>query len=104
MIEWSLGGPELRAGDDYSWARNLCQSMKVDLAIEPVITDNAGGGVYRCLFASGDREFEITSAIGRTVQLSFREAVSDQMDSEVNARLRRLELEELRQKRRRAQQ
>jgi len=103
MIEWSLGGPEPRDGDDYSWARNLCRSTEADLGTKPEITDSADSGVYRCIFASGDRELEITSIIGQTVQLSFRAAVSDQMDSEVNTRLRRLELEELRQKRRRPQ-
>lgn len=103
MIEWTLGGTERRDGDDYSWARNLCRSMEVDLGTKPEITDSADSGVYRCIFASSDRELEITSVIGQTVQLSFRADVSDQMDSEVNTKLRRLELEELRRKRRRPQ-
>jgi hypothetical protein len=103
MIEWGLGGPEPRNGDDYMWARNLCRSTEVDLGTKPEITDSADSGVYRCIFASGDRELEISSVIGRTVQLSFVAAVSDQMDAEVNTRLRRLELEELRRKRPRPQ-
>lgn len=103
MIEWSLVGPKPQAVDDYSWARDLCRSTEREVGTEPDITDDAGSGVYRCIFASGDRELEITSVIGRTVQLSFRAAVSDRMDADVNTRLRRLELEEIRERRRRPQ-
>lgn len=74
--------------------------MAVDLKMEPDGTDAVDKDLYRCVFSIGGRELEITSAVGQTIQLSLSAAASDRIDAEVHGKIRRLELEELRQARR----
>lgn len=103
MIEWSQGS-RIADGDNYSWAYDLCTSLAVEFGIEPEVTDNVENGVYRCVFSSGDREMEVTSVLGRTVQLSLSDEITDQMESDVYGTIRRLELEERREEIRRRRQ
>lgn len=92
MIEWSDGEQPERNGNDYAWAQKLCQSLEAELGIRPDITDRADNGVYRCLFSNGDREMEVSSAVGRTIQLSFTDAIETAMEGEVYSKIRRAEL------------
>lgn len=92
MIEWAGSDVPARNNDDYAWAFELCRSFETELRIAPEVTDRAGNGVYRCLFSGGERELEVSSAVGRTVQLSFADDVEDATESEVYSKIRRLEL------------
>lgn len=94
MIEWSRGD-----GGGYTWALNVCKSIEEELGIEPEITDSVDRGIYGCAFSSGERELEVTSVVGQTIQLSFTDEITDQMDAEIHSRIRRLELEERRRRR-----
>jgi hypothetical protein len=99
LVEWSLGNSETSGDDGYAWARELCKSMEADLGLEPRITDMAEKDVYACVFSSGERELAVTSVVGRTLQLSFIDEITDRMDADVHSRIRRLEIEEARAKR-----
>ncbi len=91
MIEWSDGHEQAQDASNYAWAAQLCQSLEAELRIVPVLTDRADQGIYRCLFSSGDRELEVTSVLGRTIQLSFTDAIETAMESEVYSKIRRAE-------------
>jgi hypothetical protein len=101
MIEWSRGQSETDR-DGYDWAIDLCKSIEANLGMEPEVRDIVDSGTYRCVFSDGERELEVSSVLGRTIQLSFADEIEDQMDADVNSRIRRLEQEEAMRKRREA--
>ena len=100
MIEWSRGDSKNTDRDGYAWARNLCATIERNLGVEPEVTDIVGSDTYRCVFSDGEHELEVTSVLGRTIQLSFADEIEDQMAADVSNRIRRLELEEAWRKRR----
>lgn len=96
MVEWSQG--DGRRSDAYVWAIDLCKSIEAESGIAPEVTDTAESDVYRCVFSDGERELEVSSVVGRTIQLSFADAISDETEAAVYTRIRRLELEERRKR------
>ena len=100
MIEWSLGN---RQGSDdraYDWASDLCRSLAVDMEIEPEASSSVETGVYQCTFSNGERELHVSSAIGRTIQLSVADEISVAVEGAVYSTIRRLELQEIFERRR----
>jgi hypothetical protein len=96
MIEWSRGHDQQSDGGAYTWALNLCKTIEANLGMEPEITDIVERDTYRCVFSSDERELEVTSAVGRTIQLSLADEVEDQQAADVQYRIRKLEIEEQR--------
>jgi hypothetical protein len=92
MIEWSLKDDRMTDGDRYTWAADLCGSFEDELGLDPDVTDIAERDRYRCVFSDGERELEVSSAIGQTIQLSYDDEITDRMNAEVYGRIRRLEL------------
>jgi hypothetical protein len=95
VIEWFRAADELDASERYAWARELCTSLEAELRFAPQqVTNVAESGIYRCVFGSSERELEVTSVVGQTVQLSLADPASDRIEGHVYSTIRRLELRE----------
>ena len=97
MIEWTSGDNEMRGEAGYAWASELCHSLESELGIEPEVTDAVDRYIYRCVFSHGDRELEVTSVLGQTIQLSFADDIESQMQAEVDAAFGAFRLQRMRE-------
>ncbi len=104
VIEWSHLRKDnektpKKMHEDYYWTQNLCKTFEADLGIKPKITDvwnpeNAQNGAdvfYSCTFSEGDREFEVSSLLGRRVSLNFNKEIFKVKDAAVETQLRKLQ-------------
>lgn len=94
VIEWSNDAPKKE--DAYFWAIDLCKTFAVDIEVKPEITDEYNSKWYECTFSAGDREFKVSSLYSKSVQLSFKRAVSDKKQETVDNILRKLQAKEIR--------
>lgn len=94
-IEWSYDAKSKEAA--YSWAHDLCETFRVDIASQPEVLGDYAEKSYTCTFSTGEREFQVrTLGLMRIVALSFKREAVDRKDKAVDAILRRLAADEMR--------
>lgn len=93
-IEWSN---DAKTKDDaYYWAIDLCKTFSVDISVKPKTIDQYDSKLYECSFATGNREYKVSSSYSRSVQLSFIREVFDKKDAAVDKAIRKLQAQEIR--------
>jgi len=94
LIEWS--STVEKKEDAYSWAMNLCSSMKVDLQRVPSIDNKVASKEYNCTFKEGDKKLEIKAAAGtKFYKLSRSQVALDATNDAVDATFRKIRVNEL---------
>ena len=93
-IEWSNDAKTKEKA--YYWAMNLCKTFKVDISVEPEITDYYGSKWYTCTFSSGDREFKVSSFYSRSIELSYKKEVFEAKNEAVEKIIRKLQADKIR--------
>lgn len=94
VIEWSH---EPKKKDDaYYWAIDLCKTFSVDIPVKPEITNDYETKLYECTFATGSREFKVSSFYSKSVSLSFKRDVFDKKNESVDRVIRKLQAKEIR--------
>jgi hypothetical protein len=93
-IEWS---DEPKTKDEaYYWAIDLCQTFSADISVKPTIQDFAEAKSYECTFASGDREFVVSSFYGKRIKLGFNDKVFKVKNEAVETTMRKIQANEIR--------
>lgn len=94
-IEWSDDAKTKEAA--YYWARDLCETFKVDIDSAPQVSDDLETHSCSCAFSSGPREFTVQNlGVMRIVNLSFTREVFDRKDGAVETILRRIKANAIR--------
>jgi hypothetical protein len=94
-IEWSDTATSKE--DAYYWAADLCSTFEMDIGAKPSVLDNLDMKSHSCSWTSGDREFSVRNLQAmKIVELTYKHAVVERKDKAVEARLRKLRVNEIR--------
>lgn len=99
IIDWTDSAEKKE--DAYFWAKDLCESVKIDLERAPKITDifkdEFSFYSYSCVFSEGQKELKIENVGNLKVfSLSYKNSEFEKRNNSVELLLRKLQMNEIR--------